>query len=235
MPEEHCFGSLQVCRLRVAKLDANGSPSTGAATGYVSNALVQATVDLEIEEGDQFTLKNGCGEICQTFRDCDRLIGASIEMDLCHLDAELIAFMTGSSIIRDLGGTGDGDTIGMELASSDDACPNGVSLELWTKAWDSNVQATPPFLGGSTLAYFHFVFPRTKWQVGQLTFENDFMRVPVRGFAEENPRITANGPFDDWPADIAARGGITNIGGFFLDSTIPTASCGAIEVPSAAS
>lgn len=235
MPEPHCFGSLQVCRMRIAKLNASGSPLTGALNGYVTNALIEATVDLEIEEGDQFTLKNGCGEICQTFRDCDRLVGASIEMDLCHLDAELVAFMTGSSVIRDLGGAGSGNAIGMEFAGTDDACADGVSLEMWTKAWDNTVQATPPFAGGNTNVYFHFVFPRTKFHVGQLTFENDFMRVPVAGFAEENPRITSNGPFDDWPADIAARGGITNIGGFFLDSTIPTAACGAISVSSAAS
>lgn len=234
MPEEHCFGSLQVCRLRAARLDANGSPLTGTY-GYVSDALVEATVDLEIEEGDKLTQKNGCGNICQTFRDCDRITGASLELKLCHLDAELISFLTGSTVIRDLSGTGQGDAIGMEFPASDDDCPNGVSLELWTKAWDNTQQATPPFLGGGTIAYFHFVFPRTKFQMGQMKFENDFMEIPVSGFANENSRITANGPFDDWPADIAARGGFTNVGGFFLDDTIPTASCGAISVPSAAS
>ena len=235
MPEPHCYASLQVCALRVAALDANGSPDNGAANGYVSDALIEATVSLELEEGDDFTVKNGCGAICQQFRDCDRLKSLSFELQLCHLDAELISLMTGASLITDLSGGGAGDAIGLEFPGIDDACPNGVSLELWSKAWDQSSQATPPFAGGGTNVYFHFVFPRTKWTIGELKFENDFMRVPITGIGEENPRITSNGPFDDWNVDVAARGGITNMGGWFLDTTLPTAECGFITVPSAAS
>lgn len=233
--EPHCFGSLQVCRIRVAKLTAGGAPLTGATNGYVSSALVQMTLGVELSEGADLEVKNGCGEICQTFKDCDKIKRLNLGLQLCQLDSILISYMTSGTNIVDLGGTGVGNSIGFEFPGTTDACPNGVSLEVWTKAWDSSQQATPPFLGGSTAAYFHWVFPRTKWQIGDLTFEDDFMAVQLDGFAEENDNLTANGPFDDWPADITARGGFTNVGGWFMDSSIPTASCAAVSVASAAS
>lgn len=235
MPGEHCFGSLQVCAVRVAKLDANGSPLTGSGNGLVTDALIDATIDPDVETGTSSRIKNACGNICATFKGCDTLLGVNLSMNLCELDAQLLSFLVGGDTILDLGGAGAGDVIGMELPGVSDACPNGVSLEMWSKAWDSDQQATPPFLGGTTAAYFHWVFPRTKWQIGSLNFEEDFMTVAVNGYGEANANITTNGPFDDWPTDVAARGGITNCGGFFLQGSIPTASCDAISVSSAAS
>lgn len=233
--EPHCFGSLQACMTRVAKLTSSGGPDDGSTNGYRTDALIELTVDPEIEEGVNLRVRNACGSICQTFRDCDKLVGLTFAMQLCHLDAELLAMLTGGSVIRDLSGAGVGNVIGFELPSSEDACPNGVSLEEWSKAWDNSAVATPAFAGGSTAVYFHWVFPKTQWQIGQLKFENDFMRVNVTGFALENPQITANGPFDDWPADVAAYGGITNLGGWFFDTTLPSAACGSVAVSSLAS
>lgn len=234
MSEPHCYGSLQTVAVRVAQLDANGSPATGT-NGYVTDAIIDATLSAELEEGDEFTMKNAQGGICQTYKDCDKLKRITVEMNLCHLDSELLALLVGGSVIRDLGGAGVGDAIGFEVPDVSDPCTNGVSLELWTKAWDSSTQATPPFAGGTSIVYFHFVLPKVKFQIGDLTFENDFMTVPVTGFGESNPRVTSNGPFDDWPADVVARGGITKPLGWFFDETVPTPTCELISVSSAAS
>lgn len=235
MAGKHCFGSLQVCRIRTAKLTSAGAPDTGAQKGYVSDAIVDLGIDIEVEAGDDLTLKNGCGTICQSFKTCDSIKGVNLDVTLCQLDSELIAQMAGGSIMRDTGGAGSGDVIGYEFPGSTDGCPNGVSFEVWSKAWDGNQQATPDFLGGSTVAYFHFVFPRVKWTIASNTLENDIMQVKLTGFADENSHLTVNGPYNDWPSDVAARGGIQKAGGWFLDSTIPAATCGSITVTSAAS
>jgi hypothetical protein len=232
MAEPHCYGSLQVCALRVAKLDAAGSPDDGASNGYISDALIMARITTEVEEGDEFTLKNGCGAICQTFKDCDRVKRVPVEMELCQLDSELLSLLTNGSNIIEIS---TGDSIGYELPEADTACSNGVSLELWTKAWDGSYQATAPTFGGTTETWWHWVLPNVKFQIGDLTLENEILKVPVKGFGNENPRITADGPFDDWPSDIVARGGITSSAGWFLDDTLPTAECGFVNVPSAAS
>lgn len=235
MAEPACFGSLQTVAVRVATLTVAGGPNTGALHGYVTDAVIDTKIDVEIEEGDEFVLKNAQGAICQTYKDCDRFKRVTIEMNLCQLDAELIQLLCGGSVMRDLAGTGLGNAIGYEVPHVTDACQNGVCLELWTKAWDTSVQATPPYAGGNVAAYFHFVFPRAKFSLGSLNLENDFMTIPVKGFGDENPQITSNGPFDDWPADVSARGGVTGAMGFFLDTTKPTPACGAITVSSAAS
>jgi len=232
MAEPHCYGSLQVCALRVAKIDAAGSPVSGARNGYISDAIIQAQIQVEVEQGDEFTLKNGCGAICQTFKDCDRVKRVTIDMDLCQLDSELLSLLTSGSNILDISSS---ESIGYELPEARDACSDGVSLELWTKAWDGSYQATPPVYGGSTESYWHWVMPSVKFQIGQLTLQNDVLVVPVKGFGNDNPRITSNGAFDDWPSDIVARGGITSSAGWFLDDTLPTAVCGFVSVPSAAS
>jgi hypothetical protein len=79
------------------------------------------------------------------------------------------------------------------------------------------------------------VFPKVTFQIGQNTLEDAFASIVVNGYSSENSNITANGPFNDWPTDIAAAGGVTSSMGFFLDTAIPTASCEAIAVTSAAS
>jgi len=229
MPDPHCYASLQVCGLRVAALDVDGSPLVGAGNGYSSDALIDVDVALEYEDGDEFTVKNGCGAICQTFRDCDKLLRASVDLDLCVLDSELMAlFVPGSRIFTD---TGTGDTIGFELPATNAECGDGVALELWTKAWDGNSQALPPFLGGATPAYIRWIFPKVTGRMGDFTLENEILRVPVSLTAEANSGMDPAGPFGDWNVDVAAAGGITNVGGYFYDDGPPTAECGYIAVP----
>ncbi len=231
MPDDHCYGSLQVCRLRVAQLTDAGAPDAGAANGYFSDALIKADLDLQVEEGTEHLLKNGCGDICQRFVDCDKVKGVTVMLELCQLDNELIGLLTGWQVFTD---TATGDAIGVSAAGLADDCPAGVSLEMWTLAHDGAAQATPPSLAGA-VAYWHFVIPKYRPQPAAFTLEDGFLSFPVKGPGEENPNITADGPFDDWDADIAGAGGITTSIGWFLDPVIPASSCGYINVPSAAS
>lgn len=224
---EHCYGSLQVCALRVAALTAGGAPDPGVDNGYVSDAIIQATIGVEVEEGDELILKNGCGALCQTFKDTDRIKRATVDLELCQLDAELIQLLIGGDLFSD---TGTGDTIGYQLPFVADAAPNGVCLELWSKAWDGASQATPTFLGGNA-AYFHWVFPLTKWQMGDMTLENDILTVTTNGFGTENSSMWVGGPYNDWNVDVENAGGITAAFGWFFDDVLPTAECGFVEVP----
>lgn len=230
MGEPHCYTPLQLCATRVALLDTAGSPDNGASNGYITDAVIKADFSPEIEEGDEFTLKNGCGNICATFKDNDRLKRVTIDLELCHLDAELISLLVGGTLIQS-----GGDTIGYMFPGVDDNPPPGVCFEAYQKAWDNSAQGTPPFLGGNTAGWIHWVFPKVKFQISDWTEENEFTVFTLTGFAEENPRITQNGPYDDWDPAVVAMGGITNMGGWFLDDTLPTAQCGFVSVTSAAS
>jgi len=212
MADPTCYSSLQACLIRLSKLDASGAPLAGAANGYASTAVIDLTVAVEIEEGDEFTLRNACGEICATFKDVDRIKRLNLSLNLCQLDFYLIEFLTDADLFES-----GGVPVGFQYPSVSAAAPNGVCFEIWTKAWDGTEQATPTFTTPD-VAYDHWVFPRTKWVMGDLTMENDLMVVPVEGTSEENSNITANGPFNDWPAAVAGAGGVTRVGGVFYDS-----------------
>lgn len=229
MPVATCFSSLQLCGTRIAELNSAGSPVNGAGRGYMSTAAIKADIKVELEKGDEFTQKNGCGAICAYFRDCDRVKGVSITLELCQLDSDLISMLVGGDTFSSAG-----KVIGMQLPSTTASCDAGTSLELWSKAWDGVSAAVPAFTTPSA-AYFHWVFPKVTWSLGDITLENGIAKIPVVGNGVENPRITANGPFDDWPTPIANAGGITRVAGWWLDATLPTASCGSIAVTSAAS
>jgi len=230
MPNPSCFGSLQVCAMRVALLDETGAPLPGANNGYVSDAVVTIDVGVELSEGDDFELKNGCGNICQTFKDCDRIKRLNLSLELCQLDYELVQMLVGGTLFTDSGSGILGTPLGWEFPASTDPCEDGVSFEFWTKAWDGAEQAAPgaPLSG---IAYHHWVATRAKFQLADNTVENDILTFALEGFGEENDALPADGPFGDWPAWVSINGGFTTTGGIFLDDSIPTAACGSIEVP----
>lgn len=223
-----CYASVELAALRIAELTAAGAPSTGAGNGYVTDAAIQMGVTVEVETGTEFTQKNGLGAICATLKQPDTVKRVTLALELCQLDSQLIAMLTGGDPF-----TAGADVIGMQLPAVGGTPPN-LCVEAWTKAWDGGGQAVPSYTSPNP-AYFHFVFPLTTWVQGQFNMAEGFMVVPLTGSGSENNAITANGPFDDWPAAVAGRGGITRIGGWFLDEDIPTAACAAITVSSLAS
>lgn len=227
MPAPHCYGSIQARMLRYAKVTSGGAPDTGASNGYRTNALIQVGVGVELSTGADVEQLNGSGGICQAYKEADKVKRTNLDTTLCQLDSELIQLAVGGEVILD-----GGDAIGYELPTSDDAANIGGSLEVWTEAWNGDTAATS---GGNAL-YWHFVFPWVEFAPGDFTLEgNTFLAFPMSGFGKTNTSLTVNGPFDDWPAAVAAHGGITSSGGWFLDTALPTTSCGYIEVTSAAS
>jgi hypothetical protein len=227
----NCIGSLQVCRIRVAKLTAGGTPDPGPGNGYVSDAIIQANLSVELSQGDDFELKNGCGDIAQHYKDGDRVKRVNIDMEFSQLDSELVGLLTGSDTFYD---AVEEVTIGGALLSSTDPVQSGVALELWSKAWASNQQANAALIGGSSsdVLYWRWVFPYVRFQLGQLTLQNDILRIPVTGYAQENSDMVATGPYGDFPAAVVAAGGITTSAGWFLDEEMPEAQCGYIPVGS---
>lgn len=223
-----CYASVELAALRIATLTASGNPDTGAGKGYVTNAAIQMGVTVEVETGTEFTQKNGLGGICATLKQPDTVKRVTLALELCQLDSQLIAMMTGGTQV-----TSGGNTIGMLLPEVG-STPPPICVEAWTKAWDGGQQAVNAFTTPNA-SYFHFVFPFVQWAQGQFTMEEGFMVIPLNGSGSENSLITANGPFDDWPTPVANLGGITRIGGWWVDDDLPTAACAAIAVTSTAS
>lgn len=180
--------SLQVCRMRLTRLESDGTPDAGAGNLYVTDQLITMTVGVELSEGDDFEQKNGCGAVCLTYKDCDRVKRLTLAADLCSAEPELTELMIGAG---DLIADG-GNTIGYaypEVGAAD--CPLGVSAELWTKNIDDGTQH-PDY------PWIRWVAPKTFWQFGDKTFENNPMVHSFTGFGQQNDNWL-DGPANDWP------------------------------------
>lgn len=229
MADSTCYTSVDLCALRVAKLTTAGAPDTGADNGYVTDAAIKLGITVEVSAGQELEQKNGCGAICATLKEPDKIKRLTLDTDLCQLDAFLLEFMTGAPAFVD----GSGNAIGQQFPAVGTE-PPPVCIEAWSKAWDDDQQAVDPFTSPDA-TYIHWVFPFTRWVQAAFTLEHALVVIPVKGDGSENSQITANGPFDDWPTEIAAAGGVTHIGGWFFDDALPTVACEPIPVTSAAS
>lgn len=227
--EPTCYGSLQVCALRVAELETNGEPAEGLENGYVSEALINVDVGLELSKDTDLEKQNGCGSICQSFFEQGKIKRATAGMALCELDILLASVVVGGSLFER-----SSTPFGWQAPFIADSVSNGVCLELWTKAWDGSAQATPASLSNAA-AYWHWVFPRYRGTLDKMKMEADFLEFALTGNGQENPNMWTDGPFNDWPTEISDGGGITAVVGLFLDDTLPTQTCGFIEVPAQAS
>lgn len=229
MGTQHCYATLDLCAIRVAQLLSTGAPDTGSEKGYQCDSMIRLGVGVELKAGRDLEHLNGCGKLIAAFKDPDRIKRLTLALDLALLDAELLDLLCGFDLF-----TSGGQTIGAQFPAVTGTDQQPVCLEAWSKAMDADVQATPDFTSNAA-TYFHWVFPRATMQVANFELKNEFSVIPVTGFGEENDNITVNGPYDDWPAAIVAGGGITRVGGWFFDATLPANTCGKVEVTSAAS
>lgn len=208
-----CTGSLQACRLRVARLSADGAPAAGVNNLYVTDALIQINWKVVLKTGAQIDVENGCGDICLTYQGRDRVKSVDLDMQLCVLDAELIELLTGSNLI-----VVDGDNVGWSLPDSSVEIDNDVSIEAWSLAWDGDEQAIDD---NSDTLWHHWVWPRTTWTFGDGGLSNDALRVPLVGHGKSNSAF-GNGPANDMPWNAVSG----PMGEFVTPISPPEAACG---------
>lgn len=223
-----CVASVGLCAIRVALLSAAGAPLTGANNGLIVESAMSLQVTLTTDDGDDKTKKNGCGRLMVSLKGDKTLSGIEFAAKYCHLDADLISLKTGASVI-----TSGGNPVGLELPSVGSVSAP-VCLEGWSKAIDVDHQIIDATTGPAA-TYIHWVWPYTQWVEDAHTLEDDAMEVDLSGVGRENPAITVNGPFNDWPSYVVAHGGITKLGGWFYDELPTITPCERIAVTSAAS
>lgn len=231
MADDPRYSSVQFMGIRVTKVDVAGHPVVGSKNGYFTKAVIDATPQPDLQAATENTQVRGDGAVCSSFKDCDILKRFKLDLTLCHLDAGLLAFLTGATVITDVA---TGLAIGFESSGPNTPCPNGVILEAWSKAWNGSAQAAPDFAGNAA-TYFHFVFPRYTAQLGQMKIDQGILQVPVTGQSNVNAFMTVNGPYDDWPSSVATRGGVSQPMAVFMDTSFPTVAEGYLNVTALAS
>jgi hypothetical protein len=170
--------------IRVTRLEANGNLATGASASYIAKSVISLSMTPEYEDGDEFVQKNAAGEVCVTFKSPDTLKRVALEIAICNPDPEFTEIISGGSLL-----TTGGQSVGWAAPLvGTDALPNGVAIEIWSKAVVDGRQA-------GTNPYWHWVFPYAVLrQGGDRTIENDILATSFEGWS------LGNAGFGDGPA-----------------------------------
>lgn len=205
-----CLAQIQACAMRVARLEPNGVPDPGANNLYVSDSLIKFEYTPVYSTGDEFEVKNACGDVCVNFKDQDRLKRADATLEICTPDPELSELLSGGVVLTAGAAVGYGaPTVGATPN------PNGVSIELWTKRIDDDGNLDDVY------PYAWWVFPRMYLRPAARTFENNPVNNLFEGYGLENPNWY-NGPTNNWPLP----NGSSRIFQWIPTTYIPTAMCG---------
>ncbi len=213
MASNDCASQIQSCAVRVAVLESDGVPLPGDNNLYVTDGLVKLTAKRVVSAGEDFELKNACGSICLTFKDCDRLKRYEFDLELCFTSPQLMAMLTGGAVLTDMT-TG---AVGYADQAVGEPCPAFVSVEIWAKRIIDGHQ-DPDF------PYNWWAFPSTTWALGDREFANAPSSTLLTGFGVENPNWF-DGPGNDWPvaSDRVAQ--------FIPTTMLPTIACGSQPLP----
>lgn len=103
------------------------------------------------------------------------------------------------------------------------ASDNGVSLELWTKAFDGAGPA-------AVLPYIKHALTRTYWRVDTKEFTNAKQGQAFTGYAIENAGW-GNGPWNDWVNPSPSTRTLDRAYGWHRTSTLPTPAIGYVATP----
>ena len=205
-----CGVSFGACLVRITRVDENGNVIAGNNT-YVSDKLISVGVNPNIETGNSFSVRNGCG--CSIARRSfpDTFNWWEITLNSAALEPQMIAFMLGAATITD-----GADVVGVAWPSAlecDEQSPL-VAFEFWTEhTVGSGLDATYP--------YYHHVYPAVSFVMGDNTFEEGPAAPTLNGKSKTNGNW-GDGPYGDGPPD----GEDISEGGFWAtDAALPSASC----------
>lgn len=209
---EDCAGSLQVCAMRLARLDDDGTPLVGADNMIVTNDFSTWSYSFEMSEGEDFEQKNACGDISVAYKEQDRIKRVNLGVTFTKPLPEVHDFLFGGTTIVE-----GGDVIGwIPPGTGENPNPNGVSAEIWTKAIVDGAQA-------SDRPWIWWPWPRTKWVPADRSMGNEVHTAPFTGFTEQNPNW-GDGPGNDWVYDDP-----THFAWVRTDD-IPTPTCGTLPL-----
>ena len=225
-----CYQSLDLVAVRASILDTDGSRICANANGSAYNmrpiSLGRSPI---LSTGETIEQKSGDGTICLSITDADTTTGEDLSLTLCQLDLELISVLTGAELFLD----GDGVVFGME-APDPSVAKTPVEFHAWTKAYSGSAQVADP------RDYWHWVWPHTKWTLGDWVLERGILTVSVNAKASANDNL-GNGSFGDLPG-----AGVQQFFGTWLDNDVPDCDtapysniagycCGFIDTPACSS
>lgn len=224
MVSTECLASVDICMLRVAGLSSTGAPQSGAH-GYITDELETAKLGTTSDTINEQIRRNGCGRITTRIPQQVSVKGSSFSVDLTKWERHLIRLLCGGTVLTST------VSVGYKAPALDDGPANPVCIELWSKAWDGSGQAVTA-LSTPNASWHCWVLPFVQCSLSEFTLANGDTIFTVTGEGSENPNITINGPWNDWPGFASSQGGFNTAFGEYDSIVLPTAACGLTTVPS---
>ena len=206
-----CASAIHLCRIRVTRLNSDGSAHNGPNNTYVSDKPLTLTVTPQIEAGVDRTMVGGCDCIVAEYRGYDKLKYFTLELDIVQLEPAMFEMMTGADVVLSSGNIV-GNWWASQVNCSAAIQPN-VAFEGWQDTWEDDHQKASPY------RYVHWIWPSSFWQIASFTLQNDFNQPRLTGFTRGNTQWGL-GIYADTPSAVGV------LGGYFFTDTIPTALCG---------
>lgn len=208
-----CLAAIKFCRMRVTRLNSDGTPNAGPNNSYVTAQPVSLQISPVKEEGEDRTRVGGCDCIVASYRGKDKLKWFDFSLELAVWEPALIEMMTGADAILD-----GSDPIGFWWSNQAFDCEGDIQPPVVIEGWQVLQNGGGP---DSQWPYMHWVYPMSFWSPDEYTLENDFAAPALVGYSQPNENW-ADGIYDDLPGSevVGALGG-----GFYTDE-IPAASCG---------
>lgn len=181
--------SITGSHLRITRLNPNGSIMTGPSASYVTKQYISLSITPEYEDGDEFSQKTAGGEVCASFKTADTLKRVTLQVALCNPDPEFTEMAAGGVLY-----TADGKTAGWAAPPVGiDALPNGIALEVWSKAISGGKQA-------AVNPYWHWLVPfATLRPSGDITIENGITATAFEGWGVGNEAFGSGPASPAWP------------------------------------
>lgn len=216
-----CYSSIKGVAMRATRLDSLGKWATGTTASVVSSGFVSVSLTANVEDGQEFLVKNANGDLCVNEKDSPRLKYFDLEMKFCSVDPELFELMTGHTLLTDQGTT----SVGYEVGETMNAAP--CALEVWTKL--ATVQGNHQWV--------YWLVPMViNGIAGDYMIENGPMDFTVKANSSSNANW-GKGPYNVVATNAGLTAGklLTNIGSTthllhrLTEIAPPTASCGYVS------
>jgi hypothetical protein len=176
-----CAAPIKGSHLRIIAVDDCGVPVTGTgALTVVTKGFVQAVMEPDYEDGEEFVERNADGELCVNQKDKPSLKRFSLTVDWCEVDPVLAAYVMSARLLD----TASPAVTGTGWAMSEGESDNKFSMEIWQRVAGSG--ACDP---SGVQRYVYNAWPHVgNTQVGSYTIEN--ARSTLQFIAETFPAST---------------------------------------------
>lgn len=159
-----CFASVRGVALRATALNSCCTPVTKACGVVVTKGFISAVVTQENDPATVIKVKSANDQVCVYDPGVDSLLDLQVVIDLCQVNPELVAMMTGQSTILDYAGNAVGFRRGTSLGPD-----NRYALEIWSDISNGACVGTPPV---KTYGYYLLPCLRNSVITGPITFDS---------------------------------------------------------------